>query len=286
MATASVPNTFVAATNADPDEVNANFTSLVDFANNNTVHRDGSKAMTAAFDAGSFKLTNVATGVAGTDAVNVTQLNAAVTTSVPTGAVWMFSTGTAPSGWLLCDGSAVSRTTYATLFGVIGTTYGVGDGSTTFNLPNFSSKFPYGGTPGATGGSADAVVVTHSHTDTLAAPAHTHSVDPPNTATTSTSGGTPSLANATGGAVAVGSAAFGAEPLDVHDGGTAFQGGADFNDFSFNSLAAHSHSVNIAAFTSGGASATALTGSIASEGVSGTNANLPPYLGISFIIKT
>lgn len=44
-----------------------------------------------------------------------------------------------PTGWLSCDGSAVSRTTYAKLFSVIGTTYGVGDGSTTFNLPNYNS---------------------------------------------------------------------------------------------------------------------------------------------------
>ena len=47
-----------------------------------------------------------------------------------------FGRSTAPDGWLKCDGSAVSRTTYANLFAVIGTTFGVGDGSTTFNLPN------------------------------------------------------------------------------------------------------------------------------------------------------
>ena len=54
----------------------------------------------------------------------------------PTGAVVMWSGSSAPSGWLECDGSAVSRTTYSSLFAVIGTRYGVGDGSTTFNLPN------------------------------------------------------------------------------------------------------------------------------------------------------
>ena len=51
---------------------------------------------------------------------------------------------TIPSGWLLCDGSAVSRTTYAELFAVIGTIYGVGDGSTTFNLPNYIDNFAQG----------------------------------------------------------------------------------------------------------------------------------------------
>ena len=52
------------------------------------------------------------------------------------GEIAAWPTGAAPAGYLLCDGSAVSRTTYAALFAVVGTTYGVGDGSTTFNLPN------------------------------------------------------------------------------------------------------------------------------------------------------
>ena len=59
-----------------------------------------------------------------------------VITSVPVGTVLVFAGTTAPTGYLLCDGSAVSRTTYSVLFSVIGTTYGVGDGSSTFNLPN------------------------------------------------------------------------------------------------------------------------------------------------------
>ena len=63
---------------------------------------------------------------------------------VPVGGLMMWGTGTAPSGWLLCDGSAVSRTTYSGLFAVIGTTFGVGDGSTTFNLPTFVDRFPVG----------------------------------------------------------------------------------------------------------------------------------------------
>jgi microcystin-dependent protein len=56
----------------------------------------------------------------------------------------MFAGSSAPSGYLLCDGTAVNRTTYATLFGIIGTTYGVGNGSTTFNLPNLKGRVPVG----------------------------------------------------------------------------------------------------------------------------------------------
>ena len=60
------------------------------------------------------------------------------------GAIQMYGGATAPTGWLLCDGSAVSRTTYSKLFEVLGTAYGEGDGSTTFNVPNFSGRFPIG----------------------------------------------------------------------------------------------------------------------------------------------
>lgn len=58
--------------------------------------------------------------------------------------LWAGPTTAVPSGWLLCDGAAVSRTTYATLFGVIGTIYGPGDGSTTFNLPDLRDRSPIG----------------------------------------------------------------------------------------------------------------------------------------------
>lgn len=54
----------------------------------------------------------------------------------PTGVIQMFGGSTAPSGWLLCNGSAVSRSSYSFLFDVIGETFGAGDGSTTFNLPD------------------------------------------------------------------------------------------------------------------------------------------------------
>ena len=64
--------------------------------------------------------------------------------TIPVGAQIPFAGTTIPSGYLLCDGRAVSRTTYKDLFAVIGTTYGAGDGSTTFNLPNMTGKVPVG----------------------------------------------------------------------------------------------------------------------------------------------
>lgn len=65
-------------------------------------------------------------------------------TNLPIGTVLPFSGNSIPSGYLVCNGSAISRTTYADLFAVIGTTYGAGDGSTTFNLPNLTDKFIQG----------------------------------------------------------------------------------------------------------------------------------------------
>ncbi len=86
---------------------------------------------------------------------------------VPVGTVVSTALTTAPSGWLICDGSAVSRTTYPDLFAGIGTTYGAGDESTTFNLPDLRQRFPLGkansgtgATLGSTGGTID---YTHSH---------------------------------------------------------------------------------------------------------------------------
>ena len=62
----------------------------------------------------------------------------------PVGTIQMYGGSSAPTNWLKCDGSAVSRETYASLFAVIGTTYGNGDGVTTFNLPNLTDRMPIG----------------------------------------------------------------------------------------------------------------------------------------------
>lgn len=63
---------------------------------------------------------------------------------IPAGVMHQYAGATAPSGYLLCDGSAVSRTTYAALFAVLSTTYGAGNGSTTFNLPDLRGRVPMG----------------------------------------------------------------------------------------------------------------------------------------------
>lgn len=117
--------------------------------------------------------------------------------SEPAGIIMPFAGTVAPQGYLLCDGSAVDRTTYATLFGVIGTTFGAGDGSTTFNLPDLGGRVPLGVSSthllGSTGGSETVtlteselpahvhVVPQHGHDDTIGAttPEFSHSITQP-----------------------------------------------------------------------------------------------------------
>lgn len=83
-------------------------------------------------------------GKANTDLSNVSS-NIVESKAVPVGAFMPYAANTPPEGWLKCDGSAVSRTTYSALFAKIGTKYGSGDGSKTFNLPNFINKTFWGG---------------------------------------------------------------------------------------------------------------------------------------------
>ena len=73
-----------------------------------------------------------------------TYVDASVSDPIPVGSIVMTGRSTAPSGWLICDGSAVSRSTYSDLYSAIGTAFGVGNGSTTFNLPDFQGAFPRG----------------------------------------------------------------------------------------------------------------------------------------------
>ena len=101
----------------------------------------------------------------------------------PAGIIAPFGGTTAPSGWLACNGAAVSRVDYATLFAVIGTTWGAGDGSVTFNVPDLRGTFLRGtGTNGTYGTAVGQAVGTyaadtylnHSHTATSSDSGHTH----------------------------------------------------------------------------------------------------------------
>ena len=179
-----------------------------------------------------------ATGTSTTQLATTAFATAAI--SPFTGAMLMWPTATAPSGFLLCNGQTVSRATYAALFAVLGVVFGSGDGSTTFTLPDYRDRMPVGAgttySANSTGGNKDAVVVSHTHTATVTDPGHVHN-------------------------------------------GAYFR--SDISQYAISTTSAPIHG-------SGGinSAVTGISVSNASTGVSGTNANLPPYLGVYFIINT
>lgn len=95
-----------------------------------------------------------------------TYIGDSILAGMPSGTIIMYGNTSAPTGWLLCNGSAVSRTTYAALFAIIGTTYGVGNGSTTFNLPDMRQRFPLGKAASGTGSTLGGTggLIDHIHT--------------------------------------------------------------------------------------------------------------------------
>ena len=212
-------------------------------------------------------LTGVPLAPTATFGTNTTQIatTAFVQNAGLTGEIKMWGVASAPAGYLLCDGSAISRTTYAALFAVYSTTFGAGNGTTTFNIPNFAGKMPIGvnGTYAlaATGGVAS---VTLSEANL---PSHTHSFS-------ATSGGTStSLSHQHN--------LLGSSDHYVADGGGPRGGASTFpwslggTDYGAYMTASGSldHTHSVSGTTGGTGSGTAVT-------------TISPYLGIYYIIKT
>ena len=205
------------------------------------------------------------------------------TGSAPVGTIVMYGGSVAPAGWLLCDGAAVSRTTYSELWGVLGTTFGSGDTVNTFNLPDLTDRFPLG--PGAralgnSGGAEEVALTTaqlpshshglnnhthstpnHTHTGTTSGGAHDHNLDIDKiTSTSHTHSDLYGAAGSSGGTT---------------DPGTAGAVGSAGSD--------HAHSVSI---TSGGGGTTGgNSGTTTAIGSGDAHPNMPPYLAVNFIIK-
>jgi microcystin-dependent protein len=213
---------------------------------------------------------------------------------VPPGFIGPYAGTTAPTGWLLTYGQTVSRTTYAGLYTVIGTAYGAGDGSTTFNLPDLRGRAPFGKddmggtaanritnavsgfvatTLGAVGGDQNVGAHGHGVTD----PSHTHTVTDPghvHTASVSDPGHLHSAPT----------------PLNLNVGGGGLYLGMDSTSFGFRGYTTSGNvtgiGVNIASKVTGITNVTNTTGLTVNTGGTGASANIPPAIILNYIIKT
>jgi microcystin-dependent protein len=172
----------------------AYFTSAADTTDNSTLTLGSSKLKVkdAGITATQLATDSVITAKIQDGAVTAAKLDAgAVSVLMPTGSIMPYAGSSAPTGYLLCDGAAISRSTYSTLFGLLATTYGSGDGSSTFNIPDLRGRViagqdDMGGASanrltGLTGG-VDGDVLggsggAETHTlSTAEMPAHTHNL--------------------------------------------------------------------------------------------------------------
>jgi microcystin-dependent protein len=143
-------------------QVSAASATLATLANS-FIKRDGTNSPSADTSWNSKKITSLATPTASGDATNKSYVDGLLTTAAPTGFIGMWPTSTPPTGWLLCNGAAVSRTTYSalsTLLNSEGYVYGAGDGATTFNVPNYMGRSPLGAGTGAQKNASGTGVIT------------------------------------------------------------------------------------------------------------------------------
>lgn len=160
----TIPNSFSANTTARSSEVNANFNAIATLLNSTKL--DSTNVQTGGIAEANIASSAVSAAKLATDAVTTAKIQASavtyaklgsdvVSTITPAGSVIMYAGTSAPTGWLLCDGSPVSRTTYSTLYSVVGNSFGDGsqnaDGSSSgngtnshFNLPDMRGRFVRG----------------------------------------------------------------------------------------------------------------------------------------------
>lgn len=219
--------------------------------------------------------------------VTLAKLSAALQATIdaidPADAIIMIGGSTAPAGWGLCDGSAVSRATYAATFARIGTAHGVGDGSTTFNVPDMRNRFPVGKGPltwsdavAESGGSKDAALVYHNHSANTTgggAVDHLHGAG----SYVTTTNGTHGHGLGDGSSIPY----YNPAGWATVPGG----GGTGLSLTTFTHDGAHSHSVTGQSGPADRSLAHDHGVSVNHNGVSATDANLPPYRVLNFCIR-
>lgn len=198
----------------------------------------------------------------------------------PTGTILMWPTSSAPTGYLLCNGSAISRSTYAALFAVIGTTYGTGDGSTTFNLPDLRGRVPVGTGQGSglTNRALAATGGEESHTLTTSEmPSHTHTGTTTSVGNHTHTGTTTSVGDHTHSIYMRGNGTNQDTPYHVGGGDN---GGSDQYQ-NTGGAGAHNHT-----FTTDGGGAHNHTFTTDASGSGGSHNIMQPFVVITFVIKS
>lgn len=194
-----------------------------------------------------------------------------------TGTIVMWSGTSAPSGWLLCDGSAISRATYSRLFAITSTRFGAGNGSTTFSVPDLRGKFPVGynsaesefnvlGNNSLARGTKTVALITAQM------PAHNHYYDHYHTGVTNLDGAHRHNTKGINGANIAGSG-YSYMVQDDDNVGSVWTN---------SSSSEHQHAFATSWATVSGASKPNTDNAGSGQG----HPNLPPYLPINFIIKT
>ncbi len=216
---------------------------------------------------------------------------------VPAGAIMAWPATTPPTGWVLCNGQQLSRVTYNTLFRAIGTTYGSGNGSTTFNVPDLRGRFPLGKADSGLAGALanDGGVLDHTHNVS----AHNHAISGDGAHDHGGATGSGGAHDHGGATASAGSHShlFSGTTASA-TGGLGVAGGVLNTDPAFHTHAymgmtdadgAHSHTISLHAghthtIASGGSHD---HGGTTSSGGSGTtDAANPPYLVLNYIIAT
>lgn len=302
MATLSVPYSFIDATAIVATEMNSNFAAVKTFA-------EGISAGT-----------NIDTG-----AVDTSKLSAAtIQLLAPTGSVTQFAGATVPTGWILCDGSAVSQVTYSALFTVIGSSFNTSGGQAapaagTFRVPILSGRIPVGrdaSNPifdvlGETGGSetvtlglanlpshqhsdgtltAATVGLSHQHGDgTLVADSntHSHSVETTDAGGSHYHGATTTTNSVGSHGHGTGDSFSAASGSNITGAGTAYTSSAGSHDHTFDigNGGSHGHGVSGSTSLADPQHSHDVTGVTGLAGSGTAHDNIQPYIVLNYIIK-
>jgi len=172
--------------------------------------------------------------------------------------IWSGAVGSPPDGFILCDGTAISRTDFATLFTIVGTTFGSGNGSSTFNIPNLRDRFIVGAGDGynlnATGGSSTTTLATAN------LPSHSHTI-----------GGNTGDVNLSHNHSYNSATYPGSGPEQNQSGGPEDRTSFNVSKTTGNALGNHNHS---------------LPANTGNTGSGSSFDNKPPYIALAYIIRT